>query len=290
MKTNTITMKSTVKCLVPGLVFALGLSAGAQITFEPAQGYTLGALSPGTSANAPFSGQQGWSESTSSDPGAMLATTSSGAYVGGQALGATTSAYIGLNQGYSLGSQFSFDLYTGDNDKGGVGAGYVGTLAGGNFQQATAPLYVGLAAGSGAPVFAVRSAGLGTTFSTGVASTMDNWYQYNVTLNDASQSVDFSVFDLTTDSAVSFAGASGNLSAGPDYLVDLSSSQYGAGYDSATSTGVFARATATSGAGNSILIDNIVATPEPGTLSLAGVGVLCILIHQYRRHVKSSLR
>jgi len=59
----------------------------ATITFESP--YTVGDLSGSTNGgttDAPFTGQQGWSLSTSNDTGGIIATSNSGEYVGGQAM------------------------------------------------------------------------------------------------------------------------------------------------------------------------------------------------------------
>jgi len=90
---------------------------GVNIDFENPV-YTTGNLADGTApgaTNAFFIGQQGWSQSTSGGPGAIVTTSASGLYPGGQALGSGDSgnAYIGANTTLVLGKKYRFDLRAG---------------------------------------------------------------------------------------------------------------------------------------------------------------------------------
>lgn len=67
------------------------LADGALVTFETTDGYAAGSLGvinshvPATT-DAPYTNANGWSRSTSAGTGVIVTTTSSGEYVGGQAL------------------------------------------------------------------------------------------------------------------------------------------------------------------------------------------------------------
>lgn len=266
-------MKRNPKQLIPLLAIALGapLTSGAGgIDFSSP--YVNGPLATATfAANAQFNGQQGWSQSTSSGLGLITTTASSGLYSGGQALAAgtgTSDAYIGAAEGVVLGSSFSFDLYTGANEKCGIGL-YTDQNSDGLFQQSESPLYFGTAVGGSAPDFAMRAAGLGSTFDSGVTATMDNWYQITVTLDDASKTASMTVVDLTTGGNTVLA----------NYSPTLTAAQYGSGYG--TATGVFARVTDTSA--GSLMVTDIQSVPEPASVAFMGVGALALIAIRRRR-------
>jgi hypothetical protein len=279
------------------LAAAFSISASAQINFESP--YTLGALSSGggssTSVN-PFTGQQGWSVGSGNVGGTIVATTSSGSYVGGQALegggtGASGNAYLGANNTFSWGGSsgiatISYDLLWGGGDKMGIG-GWSDANSDGNYEQNEVSAYGGLSATG---QFLVRAGNSGSLNGFGendvnagglVANTTD-WYQMTLTYNDAAKSITMGVIDLTTGATLDLGG--GSTALWTDVLSGApgSSDYYGSGV--AGFNGVFARAT------GGDLIDNIatVSAPEPATWALAGLGGVLILIWR-RRFCGSSL-
>ncbi len=169
--------------------------------------YGLGNVANSTAAgavNAQFIGQQGWSQSTSGGRGAIVATTSSGLYDGGQALGSgdANNAYIGANTNVVLGKKFRFDLLAPTANKAGV-AGFVDTNGDGMFSQSESGVVAGVNDISGGAYFSFRDtiAG-GTTYSSGVAANPTNWYRVTVALDDVTRTATMEVTNLTAGGVV----------------------------------------------------------------------------------------
>ncbi len=179
--------------------------SGIGFDFE-APYYSLGNVANTTATgatNAQFLGQQGWSQSTSGGKGAIVTTTTSGLYEGGQALGSGDSgnAYIGGNTNVVLGKKFRFDLFAPGGNKAGV-AGFVDANQDGLFSQTESGAFAGVNDSSGVSYFGFRDtiAG-GTTYSSGVAANPTDWYRLTVTLDDATRTVTMEVTNLSAGGA-----------------------------------------------------------------------------------------
>lgn len=254
-----------------GLASLSTASAQNFINFEP-PAYNVGAFSPSSGNAAPaFNGQQGWSASTSTDAGQILTVTSSGSYVGGQALSTVGNAntYIGAkNTGLAGGfTSFSMNVQGSSSFAGEV---YAGGWADANndnaFVQTEAALLAGLVStgtAAGAPLnFGFRPNNFGNRIATGVAPVIGNWYSLTIGLNYATLTATLDAVNLTTNTVVDLNGAA----AGNQYSVSLTAAGFGA--NPATYKGVVARVS-----DNSVL-DNV-AVPEPTTwamLTAAGLG------------------
>lgn len=246
-----------------GVVACASPAFSAMITFESPIYTTTGNLAAvgGLTGNL-FNGQDGWAQSSSNDPGKIVATVTSGSYTGGQGLSTTNFTavtYAGAKQGFIPGLQFSFDMKPNASDAN-VG-GWTDANADGKYDQSEADLQAGY---QGATGFGFRGAGYGTRFGSGVTATPGDWYHVVVTLNDSTRTATLDVTDLTTNAVVDLNGGA----AGNSYSLTLGSTDYGP--LASTETGVMARV----GAGN--VIDNItfVLVPEPTSLAVAGmVGV-----------------
>lgn len=249
-----------------------GMVHAAAIDFESP--YTAGTLASaaGSAIDNPFTGQQGWSRSTDWDSGKVVATATSGLYVGGQALstGAASYNYMGAKQSVALGSVFSFDIRTalttvplscgrwqdadsdGQYDKSETG------VMGGLFVPYT----------NGPATFGLRASNYGTSSFTTVAPIANDWYRVTMTLDDATYTATMDVTDLTTNTVVDLNGAA----AGTAYSVVYTAGTYGA-LDNAAN-GVAVRV-----ADPASFIDNIgpVVVPEPTSLALLGLGSLALL-------------
>jgi hypothetical protein len=258
------------RVLVPALMLIAGLSPAATITFETDQGYVAGSIAPvnGGSTNAPFDGQQGWSRSTSNGTGAIAATTASGEYVGGLALGSGgTGTYIGGKRasveltGYN---SISFDAKYST----GIGVGFLGDAdSDGLFDQTETGLAFGVG-GSGVR-FQVRYAGFGTEVLSGVSGTTGNWYRFNALIGESiggSRDLTLSAYNLTTGAFVDLNGAA----PGNDWSLSVTDAQFGVAPESAV--GGFVRLT------GSAQVDNLrfTAIPEPSTILLGGIGLLAM--------------
>ena len=205
MKLSLIAFSAAVVCALP----VLPVSAQTSINFEAP--YTVGAFTTATPVNSattavPFAGQQGWSNSTSTDAGQILTTTTSGLYVGGQALSTVSpngntylgAKNLGLNGGFS---SFTFNLRqgtTGTTPDTYVG-GYFDANNDGQFTQGTeSQIMAGIVStGVGVLNFGFRGAGFTTRLPTGVAPTAGDWYRLTIGLNYATLTVTMDVLDLT---------------------------------------------------------------------------------------------
>lgn len=275
MKENQIHMSKTTKhhlALFAGIlacVFQAASSQGATITFESP--YTLGNLTSGPTGatNRPFTGQQGWSQSTSAGLGTIQTTTSSGLYVGGQALSGGTSGYIGGLVGAPTINTISFDFMRTANEKAGVGR-WDDVDVDGLFDQAEVGAYVGT---NTAGQFNIRAANFGADNSTGILAVASTWYHIVGTYDDATLTLTMDVTDLTNGGVpIDLNGGA----AGNSFAVTFGTA---AAYGStlAAADGIFARATF-----NTMFVDNI-TIPEPSTYALMAGGLLLLLAVRRKR-------
>jgi hypothetical protein len=216
-------------------------------------GNVANSTAPGA-VNAQFIGQQCWSQSTSGGRGAIVTTTSSGLYAGGQALGSgdAGNAYIGANTNVVLGKKFRFDLLAPGGNKAGV-AGFVDANSDGLFSQTESGVFVGVNDIGGVSYFSFRDTiASGTVYSSDVAANPTEWYRVTVTLNDATRTATMEVTNITAGGvAVDLNGAA----AGTAFSRAWSSAQW----SSPTNfVGTLARASA------NFRLDNIVVI-EPAT-------------------------
>lgn len=233
------------------------VGGGTNLDFE-APLYFTGSLAPSTApgaVNAPFAGQQGWSYSTSGAVGAIVTTTSSGLYAGGQALGSgdAGNAYIGATTNVILGKKFQFDLRAPAANKAGV-AGFVDLNQDRLFSQAESGVFAGVCDVGGVSYFAFRDqAASGTVYSSGVAAGTTNWYRMTVTLDDGTRTTTMEVTNLT-------AGGT---------AVDLNGTAAGTAFSRTWSAALWISPTNYAGligrASTTLLIDNIVVL-EPAVL------------------------
>jgi hypothetical protein len=226
--------------------------------------YTVGNLADGTAVgatNAFFIGQQGWSQSSSGGPGAIVATAASGLYPGGQAMasGDSGNAYIGATTSLVLGKKYRFDLKSPAGNKAGI-AGFVDVNHDGLFSQSESGICAGVSDSGGISYFGFRDQiAAGTIYSSGVAANTADWYRITVTLDDATRTASMEVTNLTTGGiAVDLNGASGGTAFSHTWPANL--------WVSPTNfVGAIGRASAT------LLIDNIAdiewaVVPPPITL------------------------
>jgi hypothetical protein len=263
--------KSTLRLLLPALFLSAGLSNAASITFDSVTLGSLGATNGGNT-NAPFTGTDGWSLSTSNGTGDIITTTNSGEYVGGRALSAGTGnvTYIGGKLGVieaAVTNTISFDLrYQGTTS---VTAGFLGDGdSDGRFDQS---LDTGMQFGVNANSVYARDALFGSnTTLTGLTGALSAniWYRFNITIGEvvgSDRSITMSVRNLTAGSTLDLNGAS----AGTNYTFLASVSAFGVAPENAV--GGFVRVTQENDTGSSA-IDNLrfTAIPEPST-ALAGL-------------------
>ena len=264
------------------------------IGFETSEGYASAAGGPvaftsGTPVNnatasipfgLPNGNAQGWTASSSTTAGELVATISSGSYVGGQALGGTTgtpsgaTTYIGaLNLGFTSGfTSLMFDVMSPAlvSDQAAMG-GWYDANADGTYNQTPETGVVGGIVGGN---FGIRQANFGTTYSSGVAPTAGDWYQvtlaYNyVAASSSLNSATLNVYNLTTGRQVNLGGTGGDFTEVGATLFDNGAN---VAANPATYQGIYARVT---GDG---LIDNIgvTAAPEPTSIAMLSGG-LCLL-------------
>jgi hypothetical protein len=263
-------MKTIGTSITTLFVSSLFACSATVITFDS---YTPGPLaSVGAATNNNFSGQDGWSKSSSSNAGQIVAFPNSGAYAGGQALAAYTTTtqqtYIGAKETAGFES-FSFDLRYYVGQEMGVG-GWFDSDNDGLFDQSEAQFMGGTVVIGGATVFGIRGASFAGTggpsnngrYSSGFTGVAGNWYRITVSPDFATLGVLLSIFDLTTETSVA-----------TDVSVNLSAAHFGA--NPALYDGVAVRSTGSTASPTAL--DNLTLIPEPSTtllLGLAGLGLL----------------
>lgn len=261
-----------------------GISNAATITFETGQGYTnntnIGAL--GGASDAPFTGQQGWSLSTSTGTGRIVTTTTSGEYTGGQGLGADsadTRTYIGGKLGaveITGINTITFDaMYS---TGGAISAGFLGVGdADGLFDNSDAGMQFGGNGSPGATVF-YRDLGFGATQTNPSSSgtlVEGKWYRHTITIGEisgANRSITMSVRNLTDATDLDLNGGT----AGTSITFSVTNSAFGVAPEAAV--GGFIRISNATGA-STPFIDNInfTAVPEPSSVFLGSLGMLALL-------------
>lgn len=267
----------------------------AIITFESPT-YTVGTLAStaaGTTDRA-FTGQDGWSASTGGNAGAVVATTTSGEYSGGQAISGGTATYIGARQGsidfdMSAGITISFDLRYGTGQE--MGVGFWGDSDNDNlFDQSETGVLFGVVSDGTSPYamgmryanFSTRAysngtGGVVTSGASPVTGTAASWYHFAITIlpNGANYDISMSVRNLTNSTDVDFNSTLGGAN---PFTATLTAIQFGVNPYAAD--GIAARATTS---GSNGLLDNVRLTiPEPGVTLLGGLGLLGLL--RRRRH------
>ncbi|MCW1885251.1 autotransporter-associated beta strand repeat-containing protein [Luteolibacter flavescens] len=170
------------------------------INFSEAEGYMLGNIATTANvANSPFTGQQGWSQSLSDALGSVFAPPSSGQYYGGHGnavRAGTSGTYIGGKKGIVLPTgtnTISFDGYTG-------GALSVGFFSDPNGNELLDSGDFGMQFGFSGQYIMHRNAKGGTTFTNGVAPTVD-WHRFTITIGDSiggSRYITMTVYNLGT--------------------------------------------------------------------------------------------
>jgi hypothetical protein len=263
----------------PILVALSAFSQAAVITFEST---TLGNLaSIGGSTNNPFSGQDGWSASSSNNAGQVINTTTSGEYTGGKGLSGGLGTYIGA-RGESIASgashTISFDLRFGSGQEVGVGF-WRDADADGLFDQNEVSAQFGVQADLAVPyAFGYRTAGFGTRgysdglggtigSGNGVAGNSGDWYHFDILITPGIGDFDIvmSVRNLTTGTDIDFDS---NVAGATPFSFSLTSAQFG--FAPQDADGLFVRVT------GAATLDNLLVIPEPSTALLGGLGLLLV--------------
>jgi hypothetical protein len=268
------------KKLIPFLTLVVATTAQSQTLFDfESPTYSTGNLTTGATSvttGATFTGLNGWSQSGSGGPGAIVTTTTSGLYTGGQALGSGNSgnAYIGVNNSFALGSSFYFDLLAPVANKGGV-SGFADLNSDGNVSYSPENgIFAGVLDSGGSSRFAFRDLAIGgSSYGSGVAANTTDWYRISVTLDDSTWTATMNVINLTLGGTV--------VDLDPSTSATSFSHTWtgGTGWIPTTSwTGTGARASGT------ILIDNITSTvPEPSAIAMLLLGGAGLLIRSRRQ-------
>lgn len=234
------------------------------ITFETDQSYPAAPAVIAATATDPngaaFTGSQGWSLSTSSDPANVHSTASSGEYLHGQAVGASgTGTYIGglkdvIQRTGANTLVFDAPYFSGTN------VGFMDDLDhDGLFEGPEGGMVFGI---GGSPArFQYRNAAFGTeNFGAGFTGTAGNWYRFSVTIGDSvggSRSITMAVRNLTTGADFDFDAGTAGIQ---PWTFTVTDAQFGAAPEA--SDGIFIRTT------SSARIDNLRVTsavPPVGT-------------------------
>ncbi len=263
---------------IAAALVALTSAGQAQTIDFEAPLYPTGLLTTttvGSSTPAEFNGVNGWAQSSSGGKGAIVTTTTSGLYEGGQALGSgdPSNAYIGANNGFVLGAKFSFDILAPTANKAGV-SGFADINNDGLVTYTTENgIFAGVLDSGGVSRFAFRDKAItGSSYLSPVSASTTDWYRITVTLDDPSYTATMDVINLTQGGTVVDLNPTGD---GTSFSHTWTG---GTGWIPASSfDGVGARASA------GILIDNITNIPEPGSVSLALLGGLALLGNRLRR-------
>lgn len=254
------------------------------MTFEAPDYASATPLSPApanVATNRPFDGQDGWSRSTSSATGALVATPTNGEYAGGQAIGGAT--YIGAKSGVALldpaTRAFTVDVSAGGGE---MGCGFWNDDNGdGLFSQSEVQFQVGLVA-SGSLQFGIRYKNFGTRVGSGVSGASGHWYRLRTHIGEADDSgartVTLRVRDLSDGRELDFDPATAGIQ---PWVQTVSAANFGAAPEAGS--GAFIRV---SQSGSNGLLDNIhpggtlpepVEPPDPvlpaGSVQVAASGI-----------------
>lgn len=245
---------------------------GVSIDFESPV-YALGNMADSLAAgatNATFIGQQSWSQSTSGGPGAIVTTTDSGLYTGGQALGSgdSANAYIGANNLLVLGKKYRFDIKAPAANKAGV-AGFVDLNHDGMFSQIESSFAAGVWDSGGVAWFGFRDqiAG-GATYLSSATASPTNWYRVTVSLDDVTRTATMDVTNLTAGgTAVDLNGSGAGASFSHTWPAAL--------WVSPTNfVGTIGRASVSLFIDNIFVIEPVVLTPIPLQYARTGTNLL----------------
>jgi hypothetical protein len=247
---------------LPLLTLLALFASNAGATLIDFESYNVGALASVTSGtdDKEFTGQDGWSVSTSSSAGEVITTADSGEYVGGKAIGGRT--YIGANAGYTLSNAYSFDLRLDGGSETGLGHWNDGD-ADGRYDQSEVELQVGIVSDGLTPyAFGVRTAGFGTriwadgaggaiTTGDGLTGSLGHWHRFTVTYvaNGGDYDITIAVRDLTASTDVDFDSTTPGVQ---PWSLTVTAAQFGVPI--ANAEGLVVR---TSGQFGNGLIDNI---------------------------------
>ncbi len=191
------------------------LPAGT-IKFETAEGYPAAGtdLAPVISGNAPFDGTKGWSRSVSSSPARIVATSTSGEYQGGQALGTNGSGTMICAvrdiavPGTKNMIRFDAQYFTG------IMVGLVRDGDGDSLFDSNSDTGMSYGVGGTGVKFQARNAGFGTEILSPVTGTNGNWYRFQVEMGDSSsgqREITMAVRNLTSGSDVDFDSATAGV-------------------------------------------------------------------------------
>lgn len=279
---HTILSTKAIAVALTAVTFTAGIGNAATISFESGEGYSLGSIGTvnGSTTNAPFTGQQGWSRSTSGGTGSIIATTTSGEYTGGRALsaGGSVTTYIGGKQGVveTTGSNtISFDaMYDGA-----LTVGFLGNDGDSLFDQAvTQDTGIQFGGSPGATMsYRLPGFGAGGTIP-GITGTLTGgvWYHHNITIGEilsGNRLITLSLRDLTNGTDLDLNGAS----AGNSISFSVTAAEFGVAPEDAF--GGFVRVSDATANATDSAIDNLsfTAIPEPSTALLGGFGLLALL-------------
>lgn len=203
-----------------------------------------------------IAGQDGWSANVSAGGQAVVTTTSSGLYAGGQ--GVQGNSYIGAKSTPLAGNQIQYDFHfqTGTSSNERVSSGFWVDSGNATFEASEFGASGGLISGA---TFGVRGANYGTEFDSGVAPSPGTWYQVLLSYDDPTSTVTMDVVDLTNGGVVVDLDPGG---AGTSFTHTFTS-EYGEPVSGADGTAI-----RTSG---NYTIDNVYSVPEP---SIAALGIL----------------
>ena len=186
------------------------------ITFEADQGYpdladpeadpVVAGVDPG-GTNAPFTGVNGWSLSTSSSTGRMHAASSSGEYRGGQAFGSDNNGTVVSGRQGAIQRAGANSLAFDAPYFSGTQVGFFKDLNGdGLFNTSETGMSFGIGGSPGR--FNYRNAAFGTeNFGTGFTGTAGHWYRFHITIGASAASqreIVMAVRNLTTGADYDF--------------------------------------------------------------------------------------
>ena len=248
------------------------------INFETTQGYPAATsdidATNGATTNAPFDGTLGWSRSTSSSPGRIASTVTSGEYTGGQALGTNGSGtFVGALRGVIIPATENTIRFDAQYNTG-ITVGFMhDNDADGRYDQggsgANGDSGMGFGVGGATTVnFQRRNANFGSETPSGLGGAGGQWYRFAVAIGASvggSRAVSVAVRNLTTATDLDFDSATAGTQAWTGTVTDAN---FGTAPED--SDGIFVRLT------GSARVDNIrvTAVGTPFAIWMAGFSSL----------------